>query len=166
MKKTVISLMTISLFLVSCGEKKEKETKKKKAPQEKVDTTKNEELTSHTSNENINVVLISDTSTYVYVKYHDPAVYKSSFHGSIGQEINIDIEDTTVFNIASMDFEYDTDVRPIPSGGDSGVRTYHFDALKPGTTKMTITKLMQGEETLKQEMTIEVLRLQKSGGDQ
>ena len=82
--------------------------------------------------------------------------YTASVHGSVGSTTEV-TTDESIITLIDTDFKYNNPSKSKMSGGDSGKRTYTFEATKPGVGYVTIVKSFRGEveNTYKLEITVE-----------
>lgn len=163
--KKILLFLTIPVIAISCNEAEKEAPNIQSTKTKEVNKDSTSTEVTHSAAEPNRDYIIDDTTTVLDLDYGNLANYTTDLHPSIGEEVNIHIEDTTLFNITSTEFEYDSKERPIEPGGDSGQKTFHFEALNPGETSMTITKVYRGEVKQEQKISIIVRRLQKAGGD-
>ncbi len=82
--------------------------------------------------------------------------YTASVHGSVGATTKV-TTDESIVKLIDTDFKYNNPSKSDMPGGDSGKRTYTFEALQPGIGSLTIVDSFQGEvqNTYELEITVE-----------
>ena len=96
---------------------------------------------------------ITNTTTMLKLNVNDQAYYQASVHGSVGEEVQILIDNEGVVKLGDQKVEYKNPERAEMPGGDSATKTFVFKALTIGQAKITIKNLYRGE--LKSEQVID-----------
>ncbi len=93
----------------------------------------------------------------IKLKVGQKAYYQASTHGSVGFTTKVSPGNTSLFKLINTHFVYKDASKAKMSGGDSGTKTFIFEALKPGNTVLMIENSFRGESksTHKIKVTIE-----------
>lgn len=79
------------------------------------------------------------------VKVGQKVYYTANTHGSVGVEVKAWSENETIIKLIDTHFAYNDEKSAKMSGGDSGKRTYIFEALQTGKTTVIIEDAYRGE---------------------
>ena len=88
---------------------------------------------------------LSKLENEVVLKIGQKAYYQGDVHGSVGIGLMIQVEDEEVLKLSDTHFTYDNPGKSNMPGGDGGTKTFIFEALKAGTTRVNIKKDFRGE---------------------
>lgn len=76
-------------------------------------------------------------------------------HGSVGIKSSASSTDESIISCITSHFDYYNSSIPRHSGGDAGLRTYVFKAIKPGTAAITTQRIFRGK--LDHECSIKII---------
>ena len=90
------------------------------------------------------------------LKIGQKAYYQTSVHGSVGETVEVSVDNPSVLKLVDTHFAYDDARKAKTSGGDAGTKTFVFEALKPGSTTIVAKKLFRDEVKNTHKFTINV----------
>lgn len=70
--------------------------------------------------------------------------YTGSVHGSVGVDVEVNQLNDNILEFLGSEVTYKSKVTPMPSGGDSGSKTFLFRATEVGETTLTIREIYRG----------------------
>jgi predicted secreted protein len=93
----------------------------------------------------------------VSLKVGQKAYFEYRLHGSVGFYGSYEISDSTVLKMDKEEILPDNPNPPVGmTGADNAQAIYIFEALKPGTTKLTVKQLFRNEEKSKKVLIVTV----------
>lgn len=99
-----------------------------------------------------------DTIGLIPFKGHETVIlgqyvdYTGNVHGSVGIEAEVHYLNDGILKFIGSEVTYKNHESPMPAGGDSGYRSFLFQATEIGETTITIQEIFRGE--IRKEFTI------------
>lgn len=91
------------------------------------------------------MLAIPSNKAKVLLKVGQKAYHQGIVHGSVGMSTLVKVQDEEVLKFVDKHFAYHrVQVRGM-TGGDKATKTYIFEALKKGKTKIKVKKVLTGE---------------------
>ncbi|EAY31579.1 hypothetical protein [Microscilla marina] len=92
-----------------------------------------------------NMVKLSALQGEVSLKKGQKAYYEASVHGSVGYTVSVLVQNDAVLKFVESNYTYKNPEKSHMSGGDEGIKTYVFEAAKPGQAVLKIIEKFRGD---------------------
>ncbi len=91
----------------------------------------------------------------------DVITYTGHVHGSVGEQVTIEIMEDSVLRFIDTEIDYEQDQSQGLSGGDGAWKSFIYQATKVGETTITIQEVFRGEVMQEHTITINVIARKK-----
>ncbi|WP_299459860.1 hypothetical protein [uncultured Microscilla sp.] len=92
-----------------------------------------------------NMVKLSALQGEVSLTKGQKAYYEASVHGSVGYTVSVLVQNDVVLKFVESNYTYKNPEKSHMSGGDEAIKTYVFEAAKPGHAILKVTEKFRGD---------------------